>query len=114
MRANLAEAVESLASTTEWIMTNGLSDPVQALAGASPYLKMFGIVTGGWLMARQALAARADLDAGIGDKGRLEAKVTSARYYGEQVLPTAAGLVPSIQGGSEVLFAADADGLASL
>ena len=114
VRANLASAVEALAGTTEWIMTNGLGDPVQALAGATPYLKMFGIVTGGWLMARQALAAQADLAAGIGDKDRLAAKVTTARYYGEQVLPTAAGLVPSIQGGAEVLFAADADALASL
>ncbi len=50
-------AVESLAGVTKWIMTNGLADPREALAGATPYLRMFGIVTGGWLMARQALAA---------------------------------------------------------
>ncbi len=114
VRTNLAEAVDALAATTEWIMANGLGDPLQALAGATPYLKMFGIVTGGWLMARQARAARADIEAGLGEKERLAAKVTTARYYGEQVLPTAAGLVASIQGGAEVLFAADADALASL
>jgi 3-(methylthio)propanoyl-CoA dehydrogenase len=114
MRAALADSVAHLATTTEWVMTNGLGDPVQALAGATPYLRMFGIVTGGWLMARQALAARADLDGGADDAGYLGAKISTARYYCEQVLPTAAGLSPSIQAGASVLYEVDGDTLASV
>jgi hypothetical protein len=114
VRSELAKAVEALAGATEWIMTNGLADPKQALAGATPYLRMFGIVTGGWLMARQALAARADISAGIGDAERLEGKVTTARFFGEQILPTAAGLVAQIQGGASVLYDITPEALTSV
>jgi alkylation response protein AidB-like acyl-CoA dehydrogenase len=114
MRAELAAAVEVLAGTTNWVMTNGLADPVEALAGATPYLQMFGTVTGGWLLARQALGARAELDAGSEDKAYLSAKVTTARYYAEQHLPQAAGLVPMVQAGSKVLYEVDAESLASV
>ena len=109
IRSALAEAVESLAGVTEWIMTNGLADPRQALAGATPYLRVFGIVTGGWLMARQALAAHTEIAAGSDDRDYLAAKITTARFYAEQVLPTAAGLVPSVQAGDSVLYEVDAD-----
>ena len=114
MRAELAAAVEVLAETTNWVMTNGLADPVEALAGATPYLRMFGTVTGGWLLARQALGARAELDAGSEDKAYLAARITSARYYAEQHLPQAAGLAPMVQAGSSVLYEVDATTLASV
>jgi alkylation response protein AidB-like acyl-CoA dehydrogenase len=114
MRAELSASVETLAEVTNWIMTNGLADPVEALAGATPYLRIFGIVTGGWLLARQALAAQAELNGGSEDKGYLSAKITTARYYAEQHLPQAAGLVPMVQAGSKVLYDVDASTLASV
>ena len=40
------------------------TEPNDVLAGATPYLRMFGLVTGGWLLARSALVARRLLDAG--------------------------------------------------
>ncbi len=114
IRAQLAAAVETLAGVTDWVMTNGIADPLQALAGATPYLRIFGIVTGGWLIARQALAARGELVAGSDDTAYLQAKITTARYYAEQVLPTAAGLVPSVQAGASVLYEVDGAALASV
>ncbi len=114
MRRELAASVEVLAEVTNWVMTNGLADPVEALAGATPYLEIFGTVTGGWLLARQALAAKGELDAGSEDKGYLSAKITTARYYAEQHLPQAAGLVPMVQAGSKVLYEVDAETLASV
>ena len=113
MQSALSESIEALTSTTEWIMTNGIADPVQALAGATPYLRVFGTVTGGWLLARQALAARNELDAGSDDVSYLTAKITTARFYAEQVLPTAAGLVPAVEAGASVLYEVDGDSLAS-
>jgi alkylation response protein AidB-like acyl-CoA dehydrogenase len=113
MRKNLASAIDVLAETTNWIMTNGLADPKEALAGASPYLHMFGIVAGGWLMARQALAATEELAAGSGDAAYLEAKVATARHFSDQYLPQASGLVAAVTAGSAGLYAIDVDHLPS-
>jgi hypothetical protein len=88
-------------------MANGMADPRNALAGATPYLRLWGTVIGGWFLARQALAAR-DLGDDFG-----AAKVVTARYYAEQVLPTARGMVPSVVAGFDDLFALSVDQLAS-
>lgn len=114
MRTALAESVEALTGVTEWIMTNGLADPIQALAGATPYLRIFGTVTGGWLLTKQALAAQAELDAGSADTEYLAAKITTARFFAEQILPQAAGLVPSVQAGASALYEVDGASLASI
>ena len=114
MRASLTTSIDSLEEATNWIMTNGLSDPVDALAGATPYLTMFGTVVGGWLMARQALAARHELAGGSSDVAYLEAKVTTARFYADQLLPQAAGLLPAITAGGSVLYEVGPDTLASV
>ena len=111
---NLADAVETLSDATSWIMTSGLADPKEALAGATPYLRIFGIVVGGWLMARQALAAQSELESGSSDTAYLRSKIVTARYYAEQHLPQADGLVAAVKGGAAVLYDIDADQLASV
>jgi hypothetical protein len=114
IRSNLAAAVDALETATNWIMTNGLADPKEALAGATPYLAMFGNVTGGWLLARLALAAHEQLAGGADDAGYLGAKIVSARFYAEQYLPRAAGLLGAVQAGADDLYAVDVAGLASV
>jgi alkylation response protein AidB-like acyl-CoA dehydrogenase len=104
VRAALAEAVTTLADTTNWIVRHGTADPRDALAGATPYLRMFSLVTAGWYMAKQALAARRLLDAGEGDPAFLEAKVTTARFFCEQVLPQVQGLVGAVEAGHGPLY----------
>jgi alkylation response protein AidB-like acyl-CoA dehydrogenase len=108
----LAEAAATFRSTAEWIMTNGLADPQNALAGATPFLRMAGIVTGGWLLTKSAIAAAA-LRTGDGPNGRdgfddefLDQKLVTARFYMTQLLPQAAGLVPAIVAGPGDLYAA--------
>jgi 3-(methylthio)propanoyl-CoA dehydrogenase len=105
IRANLADGVAALEEATDWIFENGLADIRDALAGATPYLRMFGTVTGGWLLARSALAAQRRLSEGSGDKAFNEAKVVTARFYAEQLLPAARGLLPGVRAGAETLFA---------
>ena len=105
IRHPLHEATDALENTTRWILTHGAEDPNQALAGATPYLRLFGVVAGGWVMARQALAATALLRAGQGDAEFLRAKVTTARFYAEQLLPEALGLVAPVTAGAAGLFA---------
>ena len=86
-------------------MRNGVGDPRNALAGATPYLRMFSLVTAGWLMAKSALAAKSLLDAGEGDTEFLEAKVATARFFCEQILPQVKGLEAPILAGFDDLYA---------
>jgi alkylation response protein AidB-like acyl-CoA dehydrogenase len=102
----LADAHAALRTTTDWLLANGLTDPNNSLAGATPYLRMCGIVTGGWLLARSAQAAQRRLDAGEGDAEFLRQKLLTAKFYAEQLLPQAAGLAPSATAGPADLLAA--------
>jgi hypothetical protein len=115
MHETLSAAADELQKCTEWVMGNGLAEPRDALAGATPYLELMGLVTGGWLMARQALAATAelaDLAPDSPEASFLRAKVTTARFFCEQVLPRAFGLAPSVTAGHDILFEIDDDGFA--
>ncbi len=109
IRSNLTKAVAELREATHWLVEQSRLDPSQTLAGATPYLRQCGIVIGGWVLARQALAAVA----GAGNDERLAAKVTTARFYCEQLLPHAAALTPSVCGGAGVIFELTASQLAS-
>jgi 3-(methylthio)propanoyl-CoA dehydrogenase len=107
--ARLSEANEVFRSATEWLIEHGGAEPNSALAGATPYLRMAGLVTGGWLLTRSALAA-AELLAGDGD-GEFSAeflaqKLVTARFYTTQLLPQAAGLLAAVTAGAGDLVAA--------
>ena len=102
----LADAHAVLRQATDWLLANGATDPTNALAGATPYLRMCGIVVGGWLLARSAQAAARLLEDGLGDADFLGQKVVTARFYAEQLLPQAAGLAPAVTAGPADLAAA--------
>ena len=107
IHAGLADGLEVLRTATDWLLANGLADPLDALAGATPYLRLFSVVTGGWVMARQAQAATALLtDAAPADKDLYEGKVLTARFFCEQVLPQARGLLPAVTATNRDLAAA--------
>ena len=82
-----------------------MKDPQIALSGATPYLRMFSLVTGGWVMAKSALAAKAHLDAGTGNADEMRAKIVTARFFCEQILPQVQGLVSPVEAGPADLFA---------
>lgn len=106
IRAQLTSGLDVLEQTTGWMLRTGASDPNSVLAGSSPYLRIWGLVVGGWLLAKSALAARelnGDTVAG--------AQLPLARFYAEQLLPAASGLVGAATAGSRDLFALDAEAL---
>jgi len=74
-----------------------------------PYLKLWGLVTGGWQLARGALAAARHLAEGNGDKSFLTAKIQTARFYAEALMPQAAGLAQSVTGAGESALGLTAD-----
>jgi hypothetical protein len=105
LRTTLADALAALTDATQWLLGRGSAQPTDALAGATPYLEMFGLVLGGWLHARAALAAgRITTQHGDPD-GFHAAKIVSARFYGEQLLPRARALLPAVTAGSTDLYA---------
>ncbi len=114
LAAPLQAGLESLQAVTNWIFENGLADPKEALSGATPYLEMFGVVTGGWFSARMALAAQGEINDGSDDVAYLKARISSAAFFIEQLVPRAAGLAASVTAGASGLYEIDAADLASI
>ena len=104
----LAAALDALEDATNWILSEGLADPVQALSAATPYQRLFATTVAGWLMAQQALAA---VSVGEGTSGadQARAKLVSARFFAEHLLPQVHGLVAPVKAGKTDLFALTAD-----
>lgn len=105
-RDELTAAIQGLADTSTWLGARLADEDLDdALAGATPYLTQFGTVIGGWLMAMSAVAAKQE-PADYSEEFLVD-KVTTARFYGEHLLPRANGLVATIKAGNSLL--ADAD-----
>ena len=116
MQAALGAALAATTKATEWLVDHH-DRPDDQLAGATPYLRLLATTTAAWLEARTALVASAPLGigsgigTGTGDAEFLQAKVASARFFCEQLLPAVVGLVPAITAGAAPLFAIDANAL---
>ena len=100
-------SLDTLEEATEWLLDAGKGDIARAAAGATPYLRLFGTVAGGWLLAKGAAAASRRLAEGAGDPGFLKAKLATGRFYAENVLPQVAGLAAQVITGAESTLALD-------
>ncbi len=107
----LDDAYAATEAATVWLM--GSNNPDDVAAGATPYLRMMGITIGGWLLARQALVAEAVLAAGEGDPAFLAAKITTAQFFAEQILPQVGALSGPVTRGAGLLFAISEEDLAA-
>jgi hypothetical protein len=101
----LQAGVESVAQCVDYIVATAGKDIKGVFAGAVPFLRLMGIVAGGWQMARAALAAEKRLLAGDGDKSFLEAKIATARFFADHVLVQAPGLRNTVVNGSAGVLA---------
>ncbi len=100
----LAEASNALEAVVDYIAATAKSDIKAAFAGSVPYLKMAGVVFGGWQMARAALVSTEKLKAGDGDAAFYKAKIATARYFADHLLPQAvAAKVAIVEGSAGVL-----------
>ncbi len=102
MGVRLSSAVAATQRVTNWLLE---TDATDRLAGATPYLRMLATVSGGWLMVRSALIAAARLAEGGPSGDFYEAKIATAAFFTEQILPTAEGLEPAVTAGVEQLNA---------
>ena len=105
IRRRLSEGRAALETVVDYVAGHAKSDIKAVYAGSVPYLKLAGIVLGGWQMARAALVARRKLDAEAGDAQFYEAKIASARFFADHILSQSAGLCIAIVEGSAGVLA---------
>jgi len=107
IRARLGDGVKAVADSVDWLLAHFGSDVRAASAAAVPFLRLMGIVAGGWQMARAALIAEQRLAGGEGDKPFYEAKIATARFYADQLLVQAPALGATVTSGAAGVMALD-------
>ena len=106
MRHALRGAREMLVQSINHIVANAKTNPKAVYAGAVNYLQLAGVVLCGWQMARAMMVA---LDRMEDDPDFYAAKLVTARFYAESVLPTAYGLATSVVVGGDTIAQAPVD-----
>jgi len=109
-----ANAIEAVEDATLWLL-DAKADPARAadvLTAADAYLKLLGDVTGGWMLARGALWARAELDADAGDPVWLNGKIALYEVYAANVLGHVSSRLAAVGQGGALLERMTADVLA--
>ncbi len=99
----LHHAATSLEGTTDWMIDAMARDPQDSLAGATPYQDQFGYVAGGHYLAKGALAAAKLAEEASGSAAYYQSKIAIARFYADNLLPRAEGLVPAVSAGAAPL-----------
>ncbi|MGE0557372.1 MAG: acyl-CoA dehydrogenase [Burkholderiales bacterium] len=107
MRGAFAGAVDGLDGATRWLVDHYRQEPQTVAAVAVPYLKLFGTVAGGWMMARAALITQERSGAPGADRGFLDAKLATSRFYLEHLLPQAGALAQTVIAGAPSTLALD-------
>ena len=105
VRATLAAGTKAVGECVDYIVATAGTDPKAVFSGAVPFLKLMGIVCGGWQMARAALVAEKKLAESAGDAAFYKTKITTARFYADHVLVQAPGLAATMVSGSAGVMA---------
>jgi hypothetical protein len=98
--APMGAALGHLQQASMWFMQNGMTKPDNAGAGATDYMHMFGLVALGYMWCMIADAALAKLPKANGAAARYNAKLTTARFFMERMLPETAAHLARIQSGA--------------
>ncbi|HCX67109.1 MAG TPA: acyl-CoA dehydrogenase, partial [Rhodobiaceae bacterium] len=93
--AALDDALDTLDKATDYMLANVKSAPNDCLAGAAPYLRLFGTAAGGHYLARAALG------------GKAASRLEIAQFYAANILPAVHGLLAPATAGAESLMTCD-------
>jgi 3-(methylthio)propanoyl-CoA dehydrogenase len=104
IRESLGIGIGALERATQWLLQTIGHDPDAALGASVNYMMLTGYVCGCWQMARAALAARARLTTDA-DEDFHRAKIATARFYAEQILPKANALLVAVKSGVSTALA---------
>ena len=101
----LSPAIAEARRATAWIVETFPNSAAAVNAGCVHYLMLMGTVVGGWMMARSALICVRQLADGSADTEFAKAKIITARFYAEHILPKASGYAESLVSGAESVLA---------
>ena len=96
----LAQAILAVARATDYLLNRLRTEPVDALGGATPFLRAFGTMAGGHYLGLGALAASRRAD-----DPHMAARLAIARFYAENILPEAGACSAAAVTGREMLYA---------
>ncbi|WP_428534721.1 acyl-CoA dehydrogenase C-terminal domain-containing protein [Rhodopila sp.] len=107
MVKGFAKAFGALQLATGQIAATGAADPEEAGAAATDYLRLFGLVALGFMWLRSAVVAAGKLSRPDSDAAFYKAKLTTARFYMERILPQVGGLLVTIKAGKSAMMEMD-------
>ncbi|MHA7871525.1 MAG: acyl-CoA dehydrogenase [Hyphococcus sp.] len=99
--ARLEDAVGALEQSTDWLLDAAKSDQESVLAGATPYLKQFGNVAGGYYLARGAVAAALAINDGGAEIAYYQSKIAIAQFFADNYLTEAVALTDAVTAGAD-------------
>ena len=106
---HLKKGLNDLQAATMWFMNNAMAKPDNAGAGATDYMHLFGLVALGHMWGLTALAATQKLSRGEGDRGFLEGKLATARFFMERLMPETALRRARVEAGADSMMALAAE-----
>ena len=107
----LGVALKAWTDATEWLAANAKTGLGGVLTAAVPYLHLAVTVSGGWFMGKAALAAAGYMDKGEGDQAFYRAKLATARFYADQMLPQAGAYAETVMAGDAAIEGMSGDEL---
>ena len=108
---HLEAGLAAAQSASGWLIERRGHAQPDALAGATPYLRLMGDVVGGWMLGKEALAASRNIASGVGDAAYWRTRIGLARVFAHQVLAQAPGLAQAVTQGAVDMFRATPESL---
>ncbi len=105
---HLQNSLDALHSAVAWMIKTFPKQPGQAAAGATSFLEMMGLISGGWMLARGVIEADMQLKSKQGDKNFLNSKITTAQYFSQAFLSRAPSLLYPIMDCGDCVMEFDA------
>ena len=96
----LGQSLAHLQQASMWFVQNAMAKPDNAGAGSYDYMHLFGLVALGYMWCRIAEAALAKLPKANGSAARLNAKLVTARFFMDRMLPETATRLARIEAGA--------------
>lgn len=96
---------KKLQQATMWLMQHGMTDREQAGSAATPYLRVFALTAMSYFWSRMANLAKRSLDAGSTEVDFYQAKIHTAEFFMDKLLPQIDSLITEIESGKDSLMA---------
>jgi len=108
LRRGFSEALVACEDATQYLLMAGNENPNAPASASFNYMMCMGVLTGGWLMLKSAVAAQAKIDAGSDDVF-YTSKIATAQFYVEQILPRSLAHKTAVMSGADSIMAMSAD-----